>query len=193
MTRTIFAQPVTLEVEEKLTDLDYKPLAGVPFRLTFGTEPDWQSASAGHRLVTNERGEAKFETKLTLDSRLQKLPTNFIDSLLSTPKRTTHLDVCAELEYAGHHWLYVADISVFPGNNDILLNGLTVYTRDDKGRFTRKAKQDDLGWHMPELGRMVLTTPGWEPWDYRLTPEENSASRWRLQIAFKRSPAPIIR
>ena len=34
------AQPVTLDVAFKLTDLDYHPLPNVPVRLVFGSDPD---------------------------------------------------------------------------------------------------------------------------------------------------------
>src|SRR3984957_14911253 len=41
---------VPLDVELKVTDEDYHPLAGVPVRLVFGTR-DWQAPDAGIRIV----------------------------------------------------------------------------------------------------------------------------------------------
>jgi hypothetical protein len=50
------SQAVTLDVSFRLTDLDYKPLRGVPVRLVFGSDPDWQGANSGHRFVTDASG-----------------------------------------------------------------------------------------------------------------------------------------
>jgi len=48
---------------------------------------------------------------------------------------------------------------------------------------------------MKPLNGMMLTLPGHEPWDFALQPDASDPSgrRWTLKIAFKRSPAPVIR
>jgi hypothetical protein len=57
---------VPLDVEFKLTDREYRPLAGVPLRLVLGIE-DWQAADAGVRIVTGEDGAARFTTQAVID------------------------------------------------------------------------------------------------------------------------------
>lgn len=54
------AQLVALDVAFKLTDLDSKPLPGVPVRIVFGSEKDWRAPGAGHKIVTDAKGEARF-------------------------------------------------------------------------------------------------------------------------------------
>src|SRR5262245_43011848 len=93
MVSTAFAQPVTLDVEFKLTDLEYKPIPNVPIRLVFTSDKDWQSATAGQRFNTDARGEAKLAANVVLDKRMKKMPTNFWSSLVSTPQQTDHVIV----------------------------------------------------------------------------------------------------
>ena len=193
-TPTVLAQPVPLDVTFKLTDLDYKPVAGAPVRVVFGSDPDWQAPNAGRRFVTDANGEHRFTASVVIDQRSRKLPTNFADSLLSRPQTTDHLKVGAELEYAGFRWLYVVDVDRFP-NTDVLLDDFSVFTADAQGRYVRKAKQQDHGWVMPDRGGLALTGPGYEPWDFMLRPQEGNATgkRWTLLLSFKRAPQPVRR
>jgi hypothetical protein len=186
---------VALDVEFKLTDLEYRPLPGVPVRLVLGTQPDWEAASAGHRFVTDAGGVHRFATSAVLDKRARKRPTNFVSSLLSGPEQTDHLMVAAELGYMTFRWLYAVDLYRFPGGGDVLLDGFAVYTPDARGAFTRKAKQESGGWLMADLGGLVLTHPGYEPWNFMLEPDPAAPSgrSWKLRIAFKMSPDPVRR
>ena len=186
---------VALTVEFKLTDLEYKPLPSAPVRLVFGSTPDWQGADAGHRFVTDASGAHRFTTSVVLDKQWRKLPTNFASSLVSLPEQTDHLTVAAELEYVTFRWLYAVDVYRFPKGGDVLLDGFSVYTRDARGAFTNKAKQDSGGWKMSDLGGLALTHPGHEPWNFMLQPDpaDPSHRRWTLRIAFKRSPEPVRR
>ena len=189
------SQPVTLEVSFRLTDLDYKPLGGVPVRLVFGSEPDWQGANSGHRFVTDANGGARLSVPVILDKRLRKAPTNFVDSLLARPQPTDHLMVGAELPYMTFRWLYTVDLARFPKGGDVVLDDFSVYTPDAQARYTHKAKQDGNGWTMPELAPLVLTHAGYEPWDYLLDadPGDPTGRRWTLRIAFKQRPPPVRR
>ena len=188
------AQPVLLDATFTLTDLDYKPLAGVPVRLVFGSEPDWQGPAAGRRFVTDAAGSHRMSAPVVLDTLWRKAPTNFASSLLSAAQRTDHLMVAAELDYMTFRWLYVVDMARF-ASGDVMLDRFSVYTPDSHGRFTRRAKQDASGWTMADLGGLVLTVPGHEPWEHMLEPDpaDPAGKRWRLKIAFKRSPAPVRR
>lgn len=184
--------PVLLQVRFKLTDLDDKPLPGSSVRLVFGSDRDWQGPTAGHRFVTDGNGEHRFETDVTLDKVSRKMPTNFIGSLVSRPQPTDHLMMGAELEYLSFRWLYTLDAYRFPGAGDVLRDGMSIYTRDEGGRFVNKASVTDEGWRVADLGGMLLTAPGHEVWNFMLQPDEADATgrRWTLDLAFKRSPPP---
>jgi hypothetical protein len=186
---------VVLDVEFKLTDLEYRPLPKVPVRLVLGTHPDWQGASAGVRFVTDAVGGHRFTTSTVLDKRARKRPTNFVSSLVSGAEPTDHLMVAAELGYMTFRWLYAVDVYRFARGGDVLLDGFSVYTPDARGAFTRKAKQESGGWMMSDLGGLALTHPGHEPSNFMLEPDPADPSnlRWRLRIAFKRSPDPVRR
>lgn len=190
------AQSVTLDVTFKLVDLDYKPIPNSPVRVVFGSDKDWRAPAAGRRIVTDAKGEARFSAPVTLERRMRKKPTNFASSLVSTSQPTEFLQAGAEMEYAGFRWLYVIDVYRFP-DGDSLLDGLDVYTADDRGAFTRKAKHEPKGggWLMADLKGMALTTPGYDAYDFMLTPDPTDASgtRWRLNVSFKRHPAPVMR
>jgi hypothetical protein len=190
------AQPVSLDVAFKLTDLDYKPIANAPVRVVFGSEKGWLAPGAGRKIVTDAKGEARFSAPVTLERRMKKKPTSFAASLVTTPQSTEFLQLGAEMEYAGFRWLYVIAVYRFP-DGDSMLDEFDVYTTDDKGAFTRKAKHEPKGggWLMADLNGMALTTPGYDAYDFMLTPDpaDKSGQRWRLDVSFKRYPAPVVR
>lgn len=188
------AQPVPLELRFKLTDRDYRPLASVPVRVVFGSDPGWQNAGSGARIVTDANGEASLNAAVVLDKQLRKVPTNFASSLLSRPQEVDHLRVAAEMEYVDRRWLYTVDVVRFPGG-DVMLDDFAVYAADANGRFTRKAEQSRDGWKFPDLGGMMLTKPGYEPWDFNLDldPADPAHKRWILRLAFMKYPTPVRR
>ena len=186
---TAAAQSVPVDVSFKLTDLDYKPLANVPVRIVFSSDAGWRNANAGRRIVTDAKGEAHFTANVAIDKRLRKVPTNFVDSLLSHPKQTDHLLVAAEMEYMSFHWLYVVEVARFEGG-DTMLDNFAVYTRDQQGNFTREIPSDAKGFLPPELGGLALSGPGYQPFDFLLDRDQN---RWKLRLAFKKSPPPVRR
>lgn len=186
------AQPVTLDVHFKLTDLDYKPLAGVPVRIVFALDKNWQDAAAGAKATTDANGEAKIVANVALEKVRKKVPTNFAGSLLSGSQPADHVTAAVELPSIGYRWLYVVDLFRFEGG-DVMLDDMSIYTRDPKGNFTLKAKEDSAGWHMPELGGLVLTSALYEPRNYTLEPVQGKPNEWTLQLSFKKSPDPVRR
>jgi hypothetical protein len=186
---------VQVRVRFALTDLDYRPIAGAPVRVVFGSDPDWQRRSSGHRFTTDAKGEHRFATRVSLDTQRRKIPTNFVGNLLSGPQLTDHLLIGAELEYATFSWLYTVGVFRFSDGADVLLDDEAIYTRDSEGNFTHRAVHDDAGWRIADLGGLVLTSPGHQPWNFMLQPESAraGATQWTLDMAFKRSPAPVRR
>jgi hypothetical protein len=190
------AQTVTLDFTFKLTDPNYAPLTNAPVRVVFGSEKGWQSPGAGRKIVTDAKGEARFSAPLSLERRMKKKPTNFASSLVSSAQPVEFVRVGAEMEYASFRWLYAIDVYRFP-DGDSMLDGFDIYTADDKGAFTRKAKHEPKGggWLMADLNGMALTTPGYDPYEFMLAPDpsDKSGKRWRLNVSFKRYPAPVMR
>ena len=186
--------PVTLEVQFKLTDLDYKAVAGVPVRVAFGAPAAWQSPESGTKFVTGATGEFTFSATAPIEPESKTRPTNFADSLTARPEPTDHLTAAVELPYMTFRWLYVVEIWRFQKSGDVLTQGITLYTRDPSGRFTRKAeRQKDGGWVIADLNGLLLTAPGHEVWSNLLEPPEGNdpSSPWRLRLAFKQYPPPI--
>jgi hypothetical protein len=188
------AGAVSLAVRFKLTDLDGKPIPKTDVRIVFGSDKNWQDANAGQRFVTDANGEHRFTASVVLDRQMKKLPTNYIESLKSAPRPMDHLLVGAELEYATIRWLYALDLFHIPPG-DSMLSDRTVWIRDPRGNFTRQPKQDRNGFHLPEMGGLVLTGLGHEPSDFALKPDDTdpSGGRWTLTLGFKRHPEPIRR
>lgn len=191
-TMPLAAQAVQLEVQFKLTDLDYRPLAGEPVRVVLGGG-DWQAPEAGHAFQTDSQGEGHFTVSAALDRRWRQ-PHGATVSLPSLPEHTLHLMAAAELSYAGHRWLYAVDLCRFK-NGDVMQDGFEVYTRDGKGRFAVKTPNKAGDWRMADLNGLALSSPGNQPWQAFLEPVDETANppKWRLKLAFKRAPAPVMR
>jgi hypothetical protein len=189
------ATPREVEVHFQLTDLEYAGIPHARVRVTCAQQPDWQAPQAGHRFVTDDRGEARFDLRAAIVRVRHKRPTNFLHSLLSTAQPADHLRVAVELEYAGHTWLYVVDLYRFCAKGDVLMERMTVFSRDDAGRFTSPAERVEGGWKIRDLGGLILTGLGHDPWDFAFHPAENdpSAQRWKLNLRFRRSPEPVLR
>jgi hypothetical protein len=192
---TLGMMPVLLDVHFRLTDLDYRPIAGAPVRVAFDDDADWRRPDAGHAFVTDANGEGRFTARVALGTRLRKMPTNFVGSLVSLPQRTKHLRVAAELDWSTFRWRYAVDVYHFPKSGDSLLDGFSVFARDERGWFTREARRAGGGWYLPELGGLALTAPGHEPADFTLAPDASdpSGNRWTLRLAFRRQPPPVRR
>jgi hypothetical protein len=191
--RVVFTgrQEVMLDVIFKLTDLDYKPLPGVPVRLVFCCDKNWQSANAGYRFVTDEKGEGRVTARVVIARHLRKKPTNFFSSLVSLPQPTDHLAAGAELEYMGFHWLYIVNMERFP-DGDVMQDDFSVYSRDTRGHFALKAARISQDWEIKDLGGMMLTGPGHTPWNAMIAPGSGT-EHWTLQLAFKKSPPAVRR
>lgn len=188
-----FGQAVTLDVSFKLTDIDYKPLPGVPVRLVFACDKDWQSPKSGYRFQTDDKGEAHLTANVTLDKRLRRIPTNFVDSLLSTPKPMDHLSMGAELSYMDFPALYMVDVLLLPDRSTAMQDSFFLYTADQSGNFSHKVWPREYHSVRPDLKNVVLRGPGFEPWDYMLQPVPDDATgrKWALKLAFKKTPPPI--
>jgi hypothetical protein len=193
------AQPVALDVEFKLTDLEYKPLPVQTVRLVFGAGKDWQEPNTGHRFVTDANGQAAFTTQVPIDRRWTTVPIGFTG--ISKPVRADHLQIAAEMERvlpgmdAGKdltlHQLYKMDIDVLPGGDCKTSDFTDVYLPDAQGRFTNPVPR--TGMTIPNSGGLVLTGIAYQTWDHQLGAVDEAKTHWKLKLAFKRNPPPVRR
>jgi hypothetical protein len=182
---------VPLAVTFKLTDPDYQPLAGVPIRLLFCCDKNWQDPDSGYRFVTDANGEGHVTAQVVLDRRWRKMDSNYIGSLIGLPMLTDHIAAGAEMEYMGYHWVFVVNSVLFP-EGTCMQEYFSVYTRDDQGRFTRKAVETNNGWIIKDLNGQMIGSPGFDVWDYSLDHDE-SGRNWTLKLAFKKFPPAVQR
>lgn len=193
---------VPLDVEFKLTDSEYGPLAGVPVRLVLGAA-DWQAPDAGVRIVTAADGSARFTTPARIGRRWHFANIGFTPLVM--PLRVDHLAVAAELTLALprrdgddviHRWLYTADIDRLP-DGDCASDDLDeVYEPGPNGRFTKLLGSNASG---PNFETMVdgwlLSGAGYQLSDFLLQRREDDTGNehWRLRLGIKRMPKPVLR
>jgi hypothetical protein len=191
--------PVPIEVVFKLTDDDNVPLAGVPVRLVFGTS-DWRAPEAGLRIVTDREGAARFTAPAVVARRWSSVNIGFTG--FSMPFRGDHLAVGVELAYVlpkrdggetTFHWLYTADIIRLP-DGDCSTDDLDrVYAAGTDGRFTTLVGRNAAG---PSFTGRVdgweLSSAGYRLSDFMLSRPADEGKPWRLRLAIKRRPKPVI-
>jgi hypothetical protein len=196
------AGTVPLDVEFKLTDVDYNPLAGVPLRLVLGAE-NWQAPESGVQIVTAPDGTAKFTTQAVVGRRWQFSNIGFTP--FSMPFRSDHIAIAAELTFAipkkdsddiVHHWLYTADIDCDSGGDCSTDDLDKVYEAGADGRFTKLVGSNASG---PNFNTMVdgwmHSSAGYKLWDFALSPVDDAGAgkRWHLKLGIMRLPKPVLR
>lgn len=196
------AEPAVIAVEFKLTDIDYKPLPGVPVRIAVSGQ-DWQAPDAGQRFVTDGNGAAQFTVNADIDQRTRTQITGFISS---RPVKADHLLIAAELERplplggvdTSFRWLMVTHVDCYVGQGQCEGGHIDeLYARDDTGRFARKLemRQDvlPLAKRTDPDSQAAFYGAGYEPWDWLLTRDEDDPSHthWHLKLAYKRFPKPV--
>ena len=195
------AEPMTLDVEFKLTDRNYQPLAGVPVRLVLGVA-DWQAPDAGVRIVTGDDGTANFTIQATIDRRWHWTNVGFTP--IAVPSRVDHLAIAAELERVlprqdggetTYHWLYTADVVRFR-DGDCSTDGIDdIYEAAPDGRFTKLIGSGATGTDFQMMiDGLVLTGGGYKLWDFMLSrPQDGAGGRWDLKLSLMRLPKPVLR
>ena len=195
------SKTVSLDVEFKLTDLDYHPLSGVPLRLVLGAS-DWQAPGVGTKIVTAADGSAKFTTQASVNRRWVFVNVGFTP--FSIPLRADHIAVAAELPFVlprkggddiVHRWLYTADINRM-ADGDCNTDDLDdVYEPGPDGRFTKLIGTNAAGPNFNALvDGWVLSGGGYQLWDFMLEPDKVDATgrHWHLKLAIKQRPKPVL-
>lgn len=202
LARAAEAETMMLDVEFKLTDPDYQPLAGVPVRLVLGVA-DWQARDAGVRIVTGNDGMARFTTEAAIDRRWHWTNAGFTP--LAIPSRVDHLAIAVELERvlprkdggeALHHWLYTADVYRF-NDGDCSTDDIDdIYQAGPDGRFTMLLGSGATGADFKMMvDGLVLTGGGYRLWEFMLSRPESDATggHWHLKLGLMRLPKPVLR
>lgn len=191
------AEKVTVDVSFKMTELEKPdhPLADVPVRLVLGAAKGWQAPDAGHSFKTDAKGEAHFTMEGEIDQRLT-MASAFV------PARSDHMLVAAELEqlvpkaggkYDHYQWLHTMDIDCYSGGDCSSSDITGIYTRDEKGMFTKAGGMSENGLSMPELNGMMLSGPSYKPADFMLSPAGGDRKHWTLNLWLQRKPPPVMR
>jgi hypothetical protein len=184
-----------LDVQVTVLEPDKTPAAGVPVRLVLGSELTWQAAEEGERVVTAPDGTCRLESRVALDERRHKLPTNFFSSLMATRARTRHVQVAVELEYADRPWLTAINIDHFENGTSTQLEPMRVFGRAANGRFTDDIPLRD-GTRQARLPKgVVMPVPGFDLSGVTLDPDASvpGDARWTLRMILTRWPAPVPR
>lgn len=187
--------PVSLDVLVTVLEPDKSPAVGVPLRVVLGAALTWQAADEGERLVTGDDGSARFQTRVTLDDRRHKMPTNFFTSLVASRERTRHVQVAVELEYASRAWLTAIDLDHFENGTSAQLDPMRVFGRAANGRFTDDIPLRD-GHRQARLPKgVVMPVPGFDVSSATLEPDAtmSGGTHWRLALTLTRWPAPVQR
>jgi hypothetical protein len=197
----VHAETITLAVTLKLTDNDYKPLAGQSVRLAFSGQ-DWHGAEAGQRVVTDARGEAHLTAVVAIDRQTKS--QNVGMTPFSLPVGTDHLLIAAELERIlpvdGHdhafHWLYTENIFRYAGGETSGGYIDAIFAKGPQGRFDKPLQPNlnIMAQRMDTEQRAIGGDEGYVPTDFGLERDDTDKAhpRWTLSLGFKRMPRPVL-
>lgn len=195
----------TVPIDVQFTMLDVKdpyeapePLPGAHIRLVLGEGPNWRDADAGHRFVTDARGEARFTMNGLIDTDWRSRNIGFTP--FSLPSRADHLSIAVELEHRfpvkkgdeprKFRWLLTMDLYGFPDGQCSTVGFMSIITPDAKGRFTRPlARQGSTeSWKVPELNGQVIWGMSYKVADFRLSRADENPGKRILKLVLKRLP-----
>jgi hypothetical protein len=198
------AQTVPIGVDFTLLDVKdpynppYPPLAGETVRLVLGQSPNWQNHDAGHKFVTDEKGEAQFTMDGLIDTHWTARNIGFTPLVM--PVRAEHMQIATELEHriplekAGEfktfRWVLTMDLDCLPDGRCSTVGFMGIYTPDVQGRFT-KALQRQGGtesWKVPELNDQVIWGMRYQVADFLMTTSTDEPKKRTLKFAIKRLP-----
>lgn len=196
------AQIIPIDVQFQLVgmkdnyDAAPAPLAGETVRLILGEGADWQSPNAGHKFVTDQKGEARFTMDAPIDTRWRSRNVGFTP--FSMPVRADHLKIAVELEHwfplekngplKSFRWLLTMDLDCFHDGPCSTVGFMGIYTPDAQGRFTRALARvaGTESWKVPELNDQVIWGMSYQVADFLMNVDENDPKRRTLRFAIKR-------
>jgi hypothetical protein len=192
------AQIIPINVEFTFLDVSdsyinpFPPIPGATVRLVLGQTANWQNPDAGHKFVTDEKGEAHFTMDGLVDTRWSSRSMGFLP--FGIPLPADHLKIAVEVERKVEQktlrWLLTMDLDCLKGGPCSTVGFMGIYTLDAQGRFTKPlARQGGTeSWKVPELNDKVVYGMGYQAANFMLTADENDPKKRTLQFAIKRLP-----
>ncbi len=199
------AKTVPIEVKFTMWDpkvpYDYKsptsPVVGAPVRLVLGELPGWNRSSAGHRFVTDSRGEARFTMDGFIESRIRWRNVGFTPFAL--PSRSDHLFIAVELEHEipvdeavppkVFHWMLTMDLDRFADAQCSTVGFTHIYTPDAEGDFTNILPWSGDFWQVPELGGKIVGM-NYKVVNFGLDPDDDDPNKRTLTLTLERRHRP---
>jgi hypothetical protein len=192
------AQTLPVKVDFTLLDVKdsynppYPPLAGETVRLVLGESPNWQNPDAGHKFVTDEKGEAHF----TMDARIAPswIWRNVGFSPISLPVRAEHVKIGVELAHRfddkTFRWMLTMDLDCEKRGPCSTVGFMGIYPPDARGRFTKALVRQGSteSWAVPELNGKIIWGMRYELAGFLMALDENDPNKRTLQLAIKRLP-----
>ena len=198
------AQMTPIDVQFRLIamkdnyDAEPAPLAGVSTRLVLGDAAGWQEPDAGHRFVTDAKGEARFTVDALADARTRSRNIGFTP--FSMPSRTEHLRIGVELEHRVvpekggapriFRWLLTMDLDCFR-NGECRTVGFTgIHAPDAQGRFSIPLVRQGSAeaWKVPALDDQIVRGMSYQAADFMLSADERDPKKRTLNFMVKRLP-----
>jgi hypothetical protein len=183
-------------LEEKNAYPPEEPIPGAEVRLVLGSTPDWQNPDAGHRFVTDSKGEAHFEMHGLIDRRTQSRNIGFTP--FSLPSRTDHMLIGVELEhvfpFANNapskilRWLLTMDLDRFKDDQCRTVGFMSIFTQDADGKFTKPLQRQggEDAWIVPELNNQVVWGMFYKVANFGLSALDKTTGKRTLTFAVKR-------
>ncbi len=195
------AQPVSVEVDFRLTQLDNTtPIAGAEVRLVLGEGVDARLPGSGQRFSTDAEGRARLTMPAAIERRWISVPV--AQTGVSLPRRVDHLRVAVQLEQAlpqadgrvlRQPWLHGLDIDCLDADTCSTSDITAAWAPDANGQWTRPVRYGQPNPQLPELGGLVLSGPAYRCADFLFTPLDAGRSRWSLRLWLQRRPEPVRR
>jgi len=188
------AQNVPIEVSFTLLDV-LEPLPGATVRLVLGASSDWQNANAGHKFVTDSKGEAHFTMDGIIEKRWRSQSIPFTP--FRFPIRVDHMMIAVELEhrfqfvkdapFQEFRWLLTMDLDRVGGGSCRTVGFMGIYTPDAQGRFTKPLprRAGTESWTIPDLNHQVVWGMSYQVAGFMLSSDPDKHT---LSFAIKRLP-----
>ena len=200
-------RPLPAQAEDRVVDLEVvlrdhedRPLPGEPLRVVLGTTADWRDRQAGWPLRTDAQGRAAISGSVPRQTRLKRFTSNYVDTLLSLPRRVDWLQVAVELPFLGAPCLYTTELDWYAAQRTSGQSTAGAWWADEHGRFTLTAEpiaelERAGGWRLPLTAwrHLVFTRLGHTLQGSLMPADEGAAPRWKVVLRIRRDPPPVMR
>jgi hypothetical protein len=198
--RHALAEDRALDLEVSVRDHEDRPLPDEPLRVVLGTAADWRDGQAGWRLRTDAQGRAASSGSVARQTRLKRFTTNYVDTVLSLPRRVDWLQVAVELPFLGTPCLYTTEFDWYAAERTSGQSTAGAWWADEQGRFTLGAEpvgrpERAGGWRLPlpAWRHLMFTRLGHALQGSLMPADSSAAARWMVTLRIRRDPPPVMR